>query len=187
MPLLIAATVLVFFIAAAAIYAICVGSRIKSEQEEHCAAMNNPYRIILDGFDKYRIQHYEFNGNDSTGWRWMNTTEVFTDPDEAKKRYCELMAEFRFKCENEKPKIDGKTEFFLKNIRIHKILDMSDTIELTNEILKKLREEHEPKPTAISKPTTTPIAKTKSKAKPKVKVEETEVKKPVRRRKKTDD
>ena len=181
MPLLIAATVLVFFIAAAAIYAICVGSRIKSEQEEHCAAMNNPYRIILDGFDKYRIQHYEFNGNDQTGWRWMNTTEVFTDPDEAKKRYCELMAEFRFKCENEKPKIDGKTEFFLKNIRIHKILDMSDTIELTNEILKKLREEHEPKPT------TTPIAKTKSKAKPKVKVEETEVKKPVRRRKKTDD
>ena len=143
--------------------------------------MNNPYRIILDGFDKYRIQHYEFNGNDQTGWRWMNTTEVFTDPDEAKKRYCELMAEFRFKCENEKPKIDGKTEFFLKNIRIHKILDMSDTIELTNEILKKLREEHEPKPT------TTPIAKTKSKAKPKVKVEETEVKKPVRRRKKTDD
>lgn len=180
MPLLIAATVLVFFIAAAAIYAIWTGSRIKSEQEEHCAAMNNPYRIILDGFDKYRIQHYEFNGNDSTGWRWMNTTEVFTDPDDAKKRYCELMAEFRFKCENEKPKIDGKTEFFLNNIRIHKILDMSDTIELTNEILKKLREERAPKPTEL------PI-KTKSKAKPKSKVEESEVKKPVRRRKKTDD
>lgn len=181
MPLLIAATVLVFFIAAAAIYAICVGSRIKSEQEEHCAAMNNPYRIILDGYDKYRIQHYEFNGNDSTGWRWMNTTEVFTDPDDAKKRYCELMAEFRFKCENEKPKIDGKTEFFLNNIRIHKILDMSDTIELTDQILKKLREEHAPKPTEL------PINKTKSKAKLKAKAEESEVKKPVRRRKKTDD
>ena len=182
MPLLIAATVLVFFIAAAAIYAICVGSRIKSEQEEHCAAMNNPYRIVLtDGYDKYRIQHYEFCGDDSTGWRWMNTTEVFTDPDEAKKRYCELMAEFRFKCENEKPRVDPKTDFFLKNIRIHKILDMSDTIEMTDQILKKLREEHAPKPTEL------PINKTKSKAKPKTKVEPTEVKKPVRRRKKTDD
>ena len=185
MPLLIAATVLVFFIAAAAIYAICVGSRIKSEQEEHCAAMNNPYRIILDGYDKYRIQHYEFHGDEPTGWRWMNTTEVFTDPDEAKKRYCELMAEFRFKCENEKPKVDPKTDFYLKNIRIHKILDMSDTIELTNEILKKLREEHEPKPTTVSTPTA--VYKPKSKAKPKAKVEEPEVKKPVRRRKKTDD
>lgn len=180
MPLLIAATVLVFFIAAAAIYAICVGSRIKSEQEEHCAAMNNPYRIILDGYDKYRIQHYEFNGNDSTGWQWMNTTEVFADPDEAKKRYCGLMAEFRFKCENEKPKIDGKTEFFLNNIRIHKILDMSDTIELTDQILKKLREEHAPKQSEL------PV-KTKTRAKPKAKAEESEVKKPVRRRKKTDD
>lgn len=178
MPLLIAATVLVFFIAAAAIYAICVGSRIKSEQEEHCAAMNNPYRIVLDGFDKYRIQHYEYNGKDTTGWRWMNTTEVFTDPDEAKKRYCELMAEFRFKCENEKPKIDGKTEFFLNNIRIHKILDMSDTIELTDKILKKLREENAPKPTEL------PINETKARAKTKAK---SEVKKPVRRRKKTDD
>lgn len=177
MPLLIAATVLVFFIAAAAIYAICVGSRIKYEQEEHCAAMNNPYRIILDGFYKYRIQHYEFNGNDTTGWRWMNTTEVFTDPDAAKKRYCELMAEFRFKCENEKPRIDAKTEFFLNNIRIHKILDMSDTIELTDNILKKLREENAPKQTEL------PVNKTKSKAKSKTKVEDAEVKKPVRRRK----
>lgn len=179
MPLLIAATVLVFFIAAAAIYAICVGSRIKSEQEEHCAAMNNPYRIILDGFDKYRIQHYEFNGNAETGWHWMNTTEVFTDPNDAKQRYCELMAEFRYQCENEKPKIDGKTEFFLNNIRIHKILDMSDTIELTDQILKKLREERATKPTIVNKP--------KAKAKPKAKVEEPEVKKPVRKRKKTDD
>ena len=179
MPLLIAATVLVFFIAAAAIYAICVSSRIKTEQEEHCAAMNNPYRIILDGFDKYRIQHYEFNGNGETGWHWMNTTEVFTDPDSAKQRYCELMAEFRYQCENEKPKIDGKTEFFLNNIRIHKILDMSDTIELTDQILKKLREDRATKPTITNK--------AKPKAKPKAKVEEPEVKKPVRRRKKTDD
>ena len=180
MPLLIAATVLVFFIAAAAIYAICVSSRIKSEQEEHCAAMNNPYRIVLvDGYDKYRIQHYEFSGNGETGWRWMNTTESFTDPDAAKKRYCELMAEFRYQCENEKPKVDP--EFYLKNIRIHKILDMSDTIELTNEIIKKLREEREPKRTNLY------INKAKAKAKPKAKVEEPEVKKPVRRRKKTDD
>ena len=181
MPLLIAATVLIFFIAAAAIYAIWTGSRIKSEQEEHCAAMNNPYRIILDGYDKYRIQHYEFYGNEPTGWQWMNTTEVFTDPDDAKKRYCELMAEFRFKCENEKPRIDGKTEFFLNNIRIHKILDMSDTIEMTDKILKKLREEH------ALKTTDTPINKTKSRVKPKAKSEEPEVKKPIRRRKKTDD
>lgn len=184
MPLLIAATVLVFFIAAAAIYAIWTGSRIKSEQEEHCAAMNNPYRIILDGFDKYRIQHYEFYGNEPTGWQWMNTTEVFTDPDDAKKRYCELMAEFRFKCENEKPKVDPKTDFYLYNIRIHKILDMSDTIELTDKILKKLREENAPKPTELPN-------KTKTRAKPKAKAEDpevkTEAKKPVRRRKKTDD
>ena len=179
MPLLIAATVLVFFIAAAAIYAIWTGSRIKSEQEEHCAAMNNPYRIILDGFDKYRIQHYEFYGNEPTGWQWMNTTEVFTDPDDAKKRYCELMAEFRFKCENEKPKVDPKSDFYLYNIRIHKILDMSDTIELTDKILKKLREEHAQKPTDI------PVNNTKSKTK--AKAEESEVKKTVRRRKKTDD
>lgn len=175
MPLLIAATVLVFFIAAAAIYAICVGSRIKSEQEEHCAAMNNPYRIILDGFDKYRIQHYEFNGNDQTGWQWMNTTEVFTDPDAAKQRYCELMAEFRFKCENEKPKVDPKTDFFLNNIRIHKILDMSDTIEMTDNILKKLREEHEQKQTELLIDKTR--SKAKSKARSKSKVEESEVKK----------
>jgi hypothetical protein len=181
MPLLIAATVIVFFIAAAAIYAIWTGSRIKSEQEEHCAAMNNPYRIILDGFDKYRIQHYEFKGNEPTGWSWMNTTEVFTDPDDAKKRYCELMAELRFRCENEKPKVDPKTDFYLNNIRIHKILDMSDTIELTDKILKKLREENAPKPTEL------PITKTKTRAKPKAKAEEPEVKKPVRRRKKTDD
>ena len=180
MPLLIAATVLVFFIAAAAIYAIWTSSRIKSEQEEHCAAMNNPYRIVLDGFDKYRIQHYEFCGSEPTGWQWMNTTEVFTDPDKAKNRYCELMAEFRFKCENEKPKVDPKTDFYLYNIRIHKILDMSDTIELTDKILKKLREENAPKPTELPN-------KTKTRAKPKAKVEETEVKKPVRRRKKTDD
>lgn len=181
MPLLIAATVLVFFIAAAAIYAIWTSSRIKSEQEEHCAAINNPYRIILDGFEKYRIQHYEFIGNDATGWRWMNTTEVFNDPDDAKKRYCELMAEFRFKCENEKPRIDAKTRLFLNDIRIHKILDMSDTIELTDKILKKLREENAPKPTEL------PVTKTKTRAKPKAKPEETEVKKLVRRRKKTDD
>jgi hypothetical protein len=179
MPLLIAATVLVFFIAAAAIYAIWTSSRIKSEQEEHCAAMNNPYRIVLDGFDKYRIQHYEFFGSEPTGWQWMNTTEVFTDPDVAKKRYCELMAEFRFKCENEKPKVDPKSDFYLYNIRIHKILDMSDTIELTDKILKKLREENAPKPTEL------PVNKTK--AKTKAKAEESEVKKPVRRRKKTDD
>jgi hypothetical protein len=179
MPLLIAATVLVFFIAAAAIYAIWTSSRIKSEQEEHCAAMNNPYRIVLDGFDKYRIQHYEFFGSEPTGWQWMNTTEVFTDPDVAKKRYCELMAEFRFKCENEKPKVDPKSDFYLYNIRIHKILDMSDTIELTDKILKKLREENAPKPTEL------PVNKTKSKTK--AKAEESEVKKPVRRRKKTDD
>lgn len=181
MPLLIAATVLVFFIAAAAIYAIWTGSRIKSEQEEHCAAINNPYRIILDGFDKYRIQHYEFNGNDTTGWRWINTTEVFTDPDAAKQRYCELLAEFRFKCENEKPRIDAKTKFFLNNIRIHKILDMSDTIELTDKILKKLREEHDQNQTDL------PVNKTKSKAKSKAKAEESEVKRQVKRRKKTDD
>ena len=180
MPLLIAATVLLFFIAAAAIYAIWTGSRIKSEQEEHCAAMNNPYRIILDGFDKYRIQHYEFYGNEPTGWQWMNTTEVFTDPDDAKKRYCELMAEFRFKCENEKPRIDAKTRLFLNDIRIHKILDMSDTIELTDKILKKLREENAQKPTDIPN-------KTKTRAKLKAKAEESEVKKTVRRRKKTDD
>lgn len=182
MPLLIAATVLVFFIAAAAIYAIWTGSKIKSEQEEHCAAMNNPYRIILNGFDKYRIQHYEFYGNEPTGWQWMNTTEVFTDPDDAKKRYCELMAEFRFKCENEKPKVDPKSDFYLYNIRIHKILDMSDTIELTDKIIKKLREENAPKPTELPN-------KTKSKQKAKVEESEvkTEAKKPVRRRKKTDD
>jgi hypothetical protein len=174
MPLLIAATVLVFFIAAAAIYAICVGSRIKSEQEEHCAAMNNPYRIILDGFDKYRIQHYEFYGNEPTGWQWMNTTEVFDDPDAAKQRYCELMAEFRFKCENEKPKVDPKTDFYLYNIRIHKILDMSDTIEMTDKILKNLREEHALRPSGLN----TNKARSKAKA---------EVKKTVRRRKKTDD
>jgi len=178
MPLLIAATVLVFFIAAAAIYAIWTGSKIKSEQEEHCAAMNNPYRIILDGFDKYRIQHYEFYGNEPTGWQWMNTTEVFTDPDDAKKRYCELMAEFRFKCENEKPKVDPKSDFYLYNIRIHKILDMSDTIELTDKILKKLREENVPKQTELPN---------KAKSKQKAKVEESEVKKTVSRRKKTDD
>jgi hypothetical protein len=176
MPLLIAVTVLVFFISIAAIYAICVGSRIKSEQEEHCGAMNNPYRIILDGYDKYRIQHYEFNGNGETGWHWMNTTEVFTDPDDAKQRYCELMAEFRFKCENEKPKVDGNTEFFLNNIRIHKILDMSDTIELTDKILKKLREENAPKPTDLK------VNKTRTKSRSKAKVEGHEAKKPVRRR-----
>jgi hypothetical protein len=113
----------------------------------------------------------------------MNTTEVFTDPDDAKKRYCELMAEFRFKCENEKPKVDPKTDFYLYNIRIHKILDMSDTIELTDKILKKLREENAPKPTEL------PVNKTKSKQKAKVEESEvkTEAKKPVRRRKKTDD
>jgi len=171
MPLLIAATVIVFFIVVASIYAIWTGSRIKYEQEEHCAAMNNPYRIILDGYDKYRIQHYEFYGNEPTGWQWMNTTEVFTDPDDAKQRYCELMAEFRFKCENEKPKVDPNTDFYLYNSRIHKILDMSDTNEMTDKILKKLREE---------RATELPVNKTKSKAKE-------EVKKQVRRRKKTDD
>ena len=181
MPLLIASTILVFFIASVAIYAIWTSSRIKSEQEEHCAAMNNPYRIVLDGYDKYRIQHYEFYGNEPTGWQWMNTTEVFTDSDDAKKRYCELMAEFRFKCENEKPKADPNTDYYLYNIRIHKILDMSDTIEMTDKILKKLRDENAPKPTEL------PVNKTKTRAKPKAKSEEVEVKKQVRRRKKTDD
>ena len=57
---------------------------------------------------------------------------------------------------------------------------MSDTIELTDKILKKLREENAQKPTDIPN-------KTKTRAKLKAKAEESEVKKTVRRRKKTDD
>ena len=175
MGLLIAFTIIFFILAAVVLYSIYVTNRVKSEQEMHIAALNNPYRIILDGNDKYRIQHYEFDNREEAGWRWMNTTELFSDAEEAKQRYCVLMAEFRYRCEEEDSKINRNEMLSVNDVRIHKILDMSDTIELIDQILKKLRDDSDYK--------TTNIKKHKSKAK----VEEVEVKKSVRRRKKTDD
>lgn len=112
---------------------------------EHEVNLNSPYRIIVDGNSEYRIQHYEWRklpDEEPFGkWSWQNTTELFTDLEEAKSRYCELMAVFRYHREKDQPKFKENGQFSVKGNYIRTVIDMSSSIDKIDEILKKMREQ----------------------------------------------
>ena len=143
MGLLVAIILIFFSVVSVVVYSICVTNKVKTEQERHIAALNNPYRIVLNENNQFCIQHYEPNKYVSD-WIWMNTTEVFDVPEAAKLRYCQLMAEFRYKCEDDSVKLAKNELYSVNGVRIHKVLDMSDSIEIIDRILKKIKEERNP-------------------------------------------
>jgi hypothetical protein len=127
--------------------------RARQEREEHERNVASPYRIVLSGMCEYRIQRYEYLRQSQvqkeetiwetpkSDWQWVAIGDQYDDLEEAKKKYCALMAAFR-------KKTGAETETFIKNWadvsknRIH--TDGRDqVVELDgcDEIIAKMMEE----------------------------------------------
>ena len=118
--------------------------RKNRETREHERNMANPYRVIKNGLGKLAIQNYTFvkKGDGDGEWRWQTVADGFTSLTAAKNAYCELMAKFKFEAEATMLKEAERmknSKSYLKSIEVHDILDMSDTIDLCNSIIEKMR------------------------------------------------
>ena len=125
----------------------------RKAKELHLSNVASPYRIVLSGLCEYRIQRYEYLQQSkikldsgivwetpAADWQWVAIGDKYDDLEEAKKKYCTLMASFRVKTETE-------TETFVKRwadvsrTEVHsegrdKVVELTGCEDLINQMIE---------------------------------------------------
>jgi len=122
--------------------------RERSWQSIHEKYISNPYRVIKNGLGQFCIQNYTFIKRDGEPgqWRWQNLSKIYDSEKKVKEDYCELVAQFKFKSildSNEEAQKMKNSEKYMKSIDVHEIVDMSDCMDLCEQMINKLQREHD--------------------------------------------
>lgn len=148
---------IVAFTVISCLIAVVIAERnAKKAHEKHLKNVASPYRIVLSGMCEYRIQRYEYLKQSKvrdkedvvwetpkSDWQWVAIGDRYEDLEDAKKKYCSLMAAFRKKSETE-------TETFVKRwadvsrTEVHsegrdQVVDLADCEDLINQMVEGVK------------------------------------------------